>query len=67
MTSVEQAVRNRMENEVPSTVIGGVVMEQLKAVDEVAPMSVLPLFTGSLKILTFSWRELENLLARGQN
>ena len=61
MTSVEQAVRNRMENEVPSTVIGELVMEQLKAVDEVAYVRFASVYRQFKDINTFM-NELKKLL-----
>jgi transcriptional repressor NrdR len=61
VTSVEQAVRNRMENEVPSTVIGELVMEQLKAVDEVAYVRFASVYR-QFRDLDIFMEELENLL-----
>ena len=61
MTRVEQAVRNRMENEIPSTVIGELVMEQLKAVDEVAYVRFASVYR-QFKDIDIFMEELENLL-----
>ena len=61
VTRVEQAVRNRMENEISSTVIGELVMEQLKAVDEVAYVRFASVYR-QFKDIDIFMEELENLL-----
>ena len=61
VTGVEQAVRNRTENEIPSTVIGELVMEQLKEVDEVAYVRFASVYR-QFKDLNIFMEELENLV-----
>ncbi len=62
VTSVEQAVRKRTENEIPSTVIGELVMERLKAVDEVAYVRFASVYR-QFKDIDIFMEELENLLS----
>lgn len=66
VTDVEQAVRNRMENEVPSSVIGELVMEKLKAVDEVAYVRFASVYR-QFKDIDIFMEELENLLNARQS
>jgi transcriptional repressor NrdR len=58
---VEQAVRKRNENETPSTVIGELIMERLKEIDEVAYVRFASVYR-QFKDLDIFMRELQNLL-----
>ncbi|HHT04728.1 MAG TPA: transcriptional repressor NrdR [Hydrogenispora sp.] len=58
---VEQAIRKRNETETPSTVIGELIMERLKEIDEVAYVRFASVYR-QFKDLDIFMRELEHLL-----
>ncbi|GAB6100517.1 transcriptional regulator NrdR [Halanaerocella petrolearia] len=58
---VEKKVKNRMENEVPSTVIGELVMDYLCELDEVAYVRFASVYRQFKDIQTFR-KELDRLL-----
>ncbi len=59
--SIEQALQNEMEREIPSTEIGELVMERLKNVDEVAYVRFASVYRQFKDISTFM-AELNKLL-----
>ena len=58
---VEQAIRKRNENETPSAVIGELIMERLKDIDEVAYVRFASVYR-QFKDLDIFMRELQHLL-----
>lgn len=58
---VEQAIRKRNENETPSTVIGELIMDRLKEIDEVAYVRFASVYR-QFKDIDIFIRELQNLL-----
>lgn len=58
---VEQAIRKRNENETPSAVIGELIMERLKEIDEVAYVRFASVYR-QFKDLDIFMRELQDLL-----
>lgn len=63
---VEWALRNRTENEVPSSVIGEMIMEDLKEVDEVAYVRFASVYR-QFKDLDIFMKELQSLLGSRKN
>ena len=61
-SEIEQSLQNEMEREVPSSVIGEMVMKKLKAVDEVAYVRFASVYRQFKDISTFM-TELNKLLA----
>ncbi|GAB6137027.1 transcriptional regulator NrdR [Halanaerobaculum tunisiense] len=61
VNSVEQKVKNQMENEVPSTVIGELVIDFLRKIDEVAYVRFASVYRQFKDIQTFR-KELDKLL-----
>ncbi|AGB41623.1 transcriptional regulator NrdR [Halobacteroides halobius DSM 5150] len=61
VNSVEQKVKNRMENEVHSTVIGELVMDFLRNLDEIAYVRFASVYREFKDIQTFR-KELDKLL-----
>ncbi len=59
--SIEQKVKNQMENEIASKKIGQLVMEQLKEIDEVAYVRFASVYREFKDIETFR-QELDKLL-----
>ncbi|NLY91599.1 MAG: transcriptional repressor NrdR [Firmicutes bacterium] len=58
---VEQAIRKRNENETPSTVIGELIMDRLKEIDEVAYVRFASVYR-QFKDIDIFIRELQHLL-----
>ena len=58
---VEQAIRKRNENETPSTVIGELIMDRLKEIDEVAYVRFASVYR-QFKDIDIFMRELQHLL-----
>jgi len=58
---IERTLNNMMEKEIPSTVIGEVVMEKLKALDEVAYVRFASVYRDFKDVSTFV-AEVEHLL-----
>ena len=58
---VEQEIRKRNENETPSAVIGELIMERLKDIDEVAYVRFASVYR-QFKDLDIFMRELQNIL-----
>lgn len=63
---VEQTIRKRNENETPSTVIGELIMDRLKEIDEVAYVRFASVYR-QFKDLDIFMRELETLLGTKKN
>lgn len=63
VNTVEREVRNRMEPEVASTVIGELIMEGLKGVDEVAYVRFASVYR-QFKDLGDLMQELQNILGK---
>jgi len=61
-TEIEQSLQNEMEREIPSVVIGEMVMTKLKGVDEVAYVRFASVYRQFKDISTFM-TELNKLLA----
>ncbi len=61
VTGVEQEIRKRTDNEVPSAVIGELVMERLKELDEVAYVRFASVYR-QFKDLDIFMKELHRLL-----
>ena len=63
---VEQGIRKRNENEIPSSVVGELIMEKLKETDEVAYVRFASVYR-QFKDLDIFMRELETLLGTEKN
>ena len=63
---VEQEIRKRNENEIPSSVVGELIMEKLKETDEVAYVRFASVYR-QFKDLDIFMRELETLLGTKKN
>ena len=61
VNSIEQKVKNQMENEVDSTIIGELVMDHLRKIDEVAYVRFASVYREFKDIETFR-QELDKLL-----
>jgi len=61
VNSIEQKVKNQMENEVDSTIIGELVMDHLRNIDEVAYVRFASVYREFKDIETFR-QELDKLL-----
>ena len=61
VNSIEQKVKNQMENEVDSTIIGELVMDHLRKIDEVAYVRFASVYRQFKDIETFR-QELDKLL-----
>lgn len=64
--TVEQEIRKRNENEIPSSVVGELIMEKLKEIDEVAYVRFASVYR-QFKDLDIFMRELEALLGAEKN
>lgn len=65
-STVEQEVRKRNENEIPSSLIGELIMEKLKEIDEVAYVRFASVYR-QFKDLSIFMNELQSLLESGKN
>lgn len=63
VNTVERELRNRMEQEVASTVVGELIMEGLKGIDEVAYVRFASVYR-QFKDLGDLMQELQNLLSK---
>lgn len=63
VNNVERELRNRMEQEVASTVVGELIMEGLKSIDEVAYVRFASVYR-QFKDLGDLMQELQNLLGK---
>lgn len=65
VSDVERGLTNMMEKEISSTVIGEVILEHLKALDEVAYVRFASVYRQYDNVDTFL-REINDLLGRGE-
>ncbi len=65
-STVEQEIRKRNENEIPSSLIGELIMEKLKEIDEVAYVRFASVYR-QFKDLSIFMNELQTLLESGKN
>ena len=63
MSEIEVELQNRMDREVPSAVIGELVMEKLKTLDEVAYVRFASVYRSFTDLNNFA-QELENMIQR---